>query len=295
MPLILQPAPEHLETEELIGLVGNGVYPLTVADSHVLDIELTWRDDVTAAFPLGDPVPLAWAVRGSNPELLAAVNRFIRSEYRGLTYNVLRRKYFEDPKRMRRHVRHRRKAGELSPYDELIKRHAERHDFDWRLIVAQMYLESRFDPMARSFAGAVGLLQVLPRTAEELGLPDLEDPETNVRAGLKYLAWVRERFEEDLPVRDRMWFTLAAYNAGTGHVRDARRLAAEEGWNSDRWFDNDERAMLLLSRPEYARRARHGYCRGQEPVQYVREIRSTYETYLDMLASDQKDKRVASL
>jgi membrane-bound lytic murein transglycosylase F len=116
----------------------------------------------------------------------------------------------------------------------------------------------------------------------------LEDPETNIRAGLSYLAWVRERFEEGLPVRDRMWFTLAAYNAGAGHVRDARRLAAQRGLNPDRWFDNVERAMLLLSRPEYARNSRHGYCRGSEPVQYVRKIRSRYEAYLDMLAKDRQ-------
>jgi membrane-bound lytic murein transglycosylase F len=288
VPLILQAAPEHLETEEIIGLVAGNIYPLTVADSHILEIELTWRDDVAAAFPLGEPVPLAWAVRASNPELLAAVDEFLDKEYRGLTYNVLHRKYFEDPKKIRRHIRYRTGTSALSPYDEMVKRYADAHDFDWRLIVAQIYEESGFDPTAKSFAGAVGLLQVLPRTAEELGVVNLEDPETNIRAGLDYLAWVRERFEEDLSVRDRMWFTLAAYNVGAGHVRDARRLAAQKGLNPDRWFDNVERAMLLLSRPEYARNAQHGYCRGSEPVQYVREIQSRYEAYLDMLARDQQ-------
>jgi membrane-bound lytic murein transglycosylase F len=287
VPLILQAAPEYLETEEIIGLVAGEIYPLTVADSHVLDIELTWRDDVTAAFPLGEPVDLAWAVRATNPELLAAANAFIAKEYRGLTYNVLHSKYFENPKKIRRQLNYRTASSKLSPYDDLIKRYADEHDFDWRLIVAQVYEESGFDPVARSFAGAVGLLQVLPRTAAELGHTDLEDPETNIEAGLTYLAWVRERFEEGLPVRDRMWFTLAGYNVGPGHVRDARRLAVEKGWNPDRWFDNVERAMLLLSRPEYARQARHGYCRGSEPVQYVREIRSRYEAYLDMLAKEQ--------
>ena len=288
VPLILQAAPEHLETEEIIGLVAGDIYPLTVADSHILEIELTWRDDVAAAFPLGDPVPLAWAVRESNPELLAAVDGFLEMEYRGLTYNVLHRKYFEDPKKIRRHITYRTGSSALSPYDDVVKRYADKHGFDWRLIVAQIYEESGFDPTARSFAGAVGLLQVLPRTAEELGVGNLEDPETNIRAGLDYLAWVRERFEEDLSVRDRMWFTLAAYNVGAGHVRDARRLAAQKGLNPDRWFDNVERAMLLLSRPEYARKVRHGWCRGSEPVQYVREIQSRYEAYLDMLAKDQQ-------
>ena len=287
IPLSLQAAPEHLETEELVGLVANAIYPLTVADSHILDIELTWRGDVKAAFPIGNPVPLVWAVRDSNPDLLAAVNAFLEAEYRGLTYNVLRRKYFEDPKKIRQHVKYRSKDGTLSPYDDLVKRYADEYDFDWRLIVSQIYQESGFDSQARSFAGAMGLLQVLPRTGLDMGETDLLSPEANTRAGLSYLAWVRERFDEDLSVRDRMWFTLAGYNVGAGHVRDARRIAAEEGLNPDRWFDNVERAMLLLSRPEYARRAQHGYCRGMEPVAYVREIQSRYEAYIGTLASQQ--------
>lgn len=285
VPLILQAAPEHLETEEIIGLVAGEIYPLTVADSHVLDIELTWRDDVKSAFPLGEQVPLAWAVRESNPKLLAAIDEFLEREYRGLTYNVLHRKYFEDPKKIRHLLQSRSNPdGRLSPYDDLIKQHAERHGFDWRMIVAQAYVESGFDPHARSFAGAVGLLQVLPSTAPDFSIDELEDPEINVRAGVRYLDWVRDRFEAQLPVRDRMWFALAGYNVGLGHVRDARRLAAQQGLNPDRWFDNVERAMLLLSRPEYARSAQHGYCRGSEPVSYVREIRATYEAYLDEFA-----------
>jgi membrane-bound lytic murein transglycosylase F len=291
IPIILQAAPEHLETEELVALVAHNIYPLTVADSHILDIELTWRDDVKAAFPIGDPVPLSWAVRDSNPDLLAAVNAFLDKEYRGLTYNVLRSKYFENPKKIRQHVKYRSKDGALSPYDDLVKRYSEEYGFDWRLIVALVNQESGFDPRARSFAGAVGLLQVLPRTGRDMGVTNLLDPESNIRAGLSYLSWVRERFDEDLPVRDRMWFTLAAYNVGAGHVRDARRVATEIGLNPDRWFDNVERAMLLLSRPEYARRAQHGYCRGREPVDYVREIQSRYEAYLGTLASRQPDER----
>jgi membrane-bound lytic murein transglycosylase F len=291
IPIILQAAPEHLETEELVALVAHNIYPLTVADSHILDIELTWRDDVKAAFPIGDPVPLSWAVRDSNPDLLAAVNAFLDKEYRGLTYNVLRGKYFENPKKIRQHVKYRSKDGALSPYDDLVKRYSEEYGFDWRLIVALVNQESGFDPRARSFAGAVGLLQVLPRTGRDMGVTNLLDPESNIRAGLSYLSWVRERFDEDLPVRDRMWFTLAAYNVGAGHVRDARRVATEIGLNPDRWFDNVERAMLLLSRPEYARRAQHGYCRGREPVEYVREIQSRYEAYLGTLASREPDER----
>ncbi len=279
----LHAAPDTLDAEEIIALVADGTYDLTVAPSHVVDIETTWRSDVRAALVLGDPVPLAWAVRGSNPELLAAVDRFLRREYRGLFYNVIYDKYFRDPKKILRHQQYRARAGELSPYDRLVRTHAELHGFDWRLIVAQIYQESEFDPLAQSFAGAVGLLQVLPTTAEQLGLERLEDPEANIAAGIRYLSWLRERFDEELPYWERMWFALAAYNVGHGHVVDARRLAARLGLDPDRWFGNVERAMLLLSRPEHAREARHGYCRGGEPVHYVREIRSRYESYLATL------------
>ena len=122
-------------------------------------------------------------------------------------------------------------------------------------------------------------MQVMPRTAKELGLTDLKDPETGVHAGVKYLQWVRERFEPELDVKDRMWFTLAAYNAGQGHVRDARRLARQKGWNDNRWFGHVEKAMLLLSKKEYSSKARHGYVRGSEPVKYVRDIRSRFFAY----------------
>jgi membrane-bound lytic murein transglycosylase F len=173
-------------------------------------------------------------------------------------------------------------GGELSPYDDLARQYAERYGFDWRLIVSQMYQESRFDPNAKSWVGALGLLQVLPRTGKELGLENLRDPETGLHAGVKYLDWLMRRFEPDLPVAERTWFALASYNAGVGHVRDARRLARQLDMDPDRWFNNVEKAMLLLANQRYARKARHGYVRGHEPVNYVREIRDRYLAYIKL-------------
>ena len=136
-----------------------------------------------------------------------------------------------------------------------MRKYSARYGFDWRLVVAQMHQESRFDPDAKSWAGALGLLQVMPRTARELGFDDIHEPENGIHAGAKYLDWVRDRFPESLPVEDRMWFTLAAYNAGAGHVRDAMVLAKQQGLNPERWFDNVEQAMLLLSQRQYAAKA----------------------------------------
>jgi membrane-bound lytic murein transglycosylase F len=174
------------------------------------------------------------------------------------------------------------KGNGLSPYDEVIRRYAEQYGFDWRLITAQMYEESRFDPKAKSFAGARGLMQVLPKTARFMGFDKISGAEEDIHAGVKYLDWVRERFEPELPVNERTWFALAAYNAGHGHVADARRLAGQHGLDGDRWFENTEKAMLLLSKKQYASKARYGYVRGIEPVSYVRDIRQRYRAYVEI-------------
>lgn len=283
----LKAAPETLETEEIIARVASGDYDLTVSDSHILDIELTWRDDIKAVLKLGQPVIHGWAMRSKNKELHSVVNKFLKKEYRGLFYNMAQQKYFKKARTIKRRLMQRvdrSEGGALSPYDDLVKKYASEYDFDWRLVVAQMYQESRFDPKAKSWVGAQGLMQVMPRTAREMGISNLTAPGNGLRAGVQYLSWVRDRFDVALPVADRYWFVLAAYNAGVGHVRDARRLARQKGWASDRWFDNVERAMLLLARPQYAQRARYGYVRGSEPVKYVREIRDRYQAYVQLTA-----------
>ena len=94
--------------------------------------------------------------------------------------------------------------------------------------------------------------------------------------------WLRDRFDSKLPISERLWFTLAAYNAGAGHVHDARRLAKQKGYDPDRWFDHTEEAMLLLSKKKYARNARYGFVNGREPVNYVRDIRQRFEAYVEL-------------
>jgi membrane-bound lytic murein transglycosylase F len=289
-------APEEMETAEIIGRVATGEYDLTVADDNVLAIELERRDDVRGAFALTGEKPVGWAVRSDNPGLLTAVNRFVRAEYRGTLYNILYARYFRSAGKRLAAVDAQGPEGHaLTPYDDIVRRYAEMYGFDWRLIAAVMYEESRFDPKATSSAGARGLMQVMPETVHDLGFDpaQIEDPEVAIHAGVRYLAWVRERFDEELPVRDRMWFTLAGYNAGYGHVEDARRLAASKRLNPNRWFDNVERAMALLERPEVARETRYGYCRCSEPIDYVRSVRARYNAYLE--AESRRDDLRASL
>jgi len=281
----LEPAAEDVETEELIARVATGEVEATVADGHLLDIELARGLAVKSGFQISGDRAHAVAVRAGNRKLLAALNSFIKQEYKGLVYNILYKKYFTNPRHVRTLAEGRPghgKAPGLSPYDDITRRYAEQYGFDWRLITAQMYEESRFDPKAKSFAGAQGLLQVLPKTARFMGFNKITKPEEGIHAGIKYLDWVRNRFEPELPVNERMWFSLAAYNAGHGHVADARRLARQQGMDGDRWFDHTEKAMLLLSKKPYASKARYGYVRGIEPVSYVRDIRQRYRAYVDI-------------
>ncbi len=271
--------PEEMETETIIQQVIEGRYDLTVADTHVVAIENSWHHEIQDSLKLTPEQGHRWILRETDKKLLQALNKFIKKHYKGLFYNVTYNKYFKNSRNLFDMKGKIDNDKTISKYDALIQSLAQEYNFDWRLIAAQVNKESQFDPRARSWAGAKGLLQVMPRTARELGIKHLENPENGLRAGVKYMDWIYQQLSDDLPVKDRMWFTLAAYNAGLGHLKDARRLAAQQGYNPNRWFDNVEKAFLLLSQKKYAKKARYGYVRGIEPVTYVRTIQALYELY----------------
>jgi membrane-bound lytic murein transglycosylase F len=281
---IIVPAAEDVETEDLIDAVANGTADLTVADSHILKEELSWRTNVVGAFAL-EPTgkkDIAFAVRVGNPKLLEALNDFVKRSARGLDFNLAYKRTFESPPDNSLGVPGEAKTG-VSPFDAIFQKFAPRYGFDWRLTAAQAYQESRFNPKAKSREGAVGLLQILPRTAQSLGFTRLTDPEECTHAGIAFLAELMGQLEPDLALQQRVRFALAAYNVGLGHLTDARRLALEEGLDRNRWFGNVEKAMLDLQKPAHYRRARYGYARGSEPVRYVSEIQTRYEQYLALV------------
>lgn len=276
-------APEQ-ESEATLQRVADGDYDLTLVDEHILHNAMIWIDGLQPHIAVGRDITHHWAMRANNPELRAAVDEFLARQYRSTFYNTLYAKYFHDRERVRGFSMQRidlQHGREISPWDDMVQEYARQYGFDWRLVLAQIYQESSFNPEGRSWVGAEGLMQIMPRTARQLGVDgNLTDPETSIRAGIRYLDWLRDRFEEDLRIHDRMWFTLAAYNAGIGHVRDARQLADRLGHDRDRWFGNVEIAMEKLSQREYFQHARFGYVRGGEPVEYVRSIRERYQAYL---------------
>jgi membrane-bound lytic murein transglycosylase F len=293
-PFTVKIEPEDVETEQILRKVGRGEIPYTVSDSHILDVERTYRDDIEAALSLsgtdaaasraGGDKEIAFAVRPGNPVLKAKLDEFVGKTYRGIAYNMARARYFKNKHRIAQAKESQGDAqGNISPFDEIIKRFTAKYDLDWRLMAAQAYQESRFNPNARSWAGALGLFQLMPPTAKALGFDNLVIPEQGVQAGIEHLFRTIGQIDPKIPLKHRLRFALAAYNAGLGHVLDARRLAEEMGLNPNKWFGHVEKAMLLLEKPAYYSKARYGYCRGTEPVKYVSEIQNRYDNYIKVV------------
>ena len=284
-PINVLAVDEDEEFEEIADKVAAGTYGLTVLDSNLADLAIAQRPQLVKGPAISDPQDLAWGLRKDSPRLLAGLQAFLSTgDYkpRGLMYNILARRYFGQQAQAKQSDSRPAKGGTISPYDALLRVAASTYQLDWRLLAAQMYQESRFDPNAKSWVGAQGLMQIMPATAKELGFDDVKKPEKGIAAGAKYMRQLVDRFDPTLDYKDRVRFALASYNAGPGHLDDARRLAAQLKWDPNRWFGNVEKAMLWLARPQYSRRARYGYVRGSEPVQYVSQIQSRFQAYSEV-------------
>jgi membrane-bound lytic murein transglycosylase F len=226
-------------------------------------------------------------VRSTSPQLLAALNsvltRHVRRDEDGHLmaskfYNVVRARYFENASRFDRHLAHPfrfGRTGRVSPYDDLFRQAARDTGLDWRLLAALSFQESRFDPTAVSWAGAHGLMQLLPSTAG-VSARALHDPDVNVPLGARHLRMLYDLYE-DVPEPERLRFALAAYNCGQGHLDDARRLSSLLGKDPDVWEGSVRESLLLLRQPNFHRMVRYGYVRGNETVAYVREVERRYE------------------
>ncbi|HEX6801753.1 MAG TPA: transporter substrate-binding domain-containing protein [Candidatus Binatia bacterium] len=277
--------PEDLETEDILTQVGAGKIAATVADSNIVQLEMTYNNNIRSVGPLGDIVEIGWMMRREQGELKQELDDFMKKLYKGTFYNIMVKKYFKDFKGSRSEQKLRAdRGGQLSPFDALVKKHSRAHEMDWRLITAQMYQESGFNPKATSWVGAKGLMQVMPRTAQELRIDNLENPNNGILAGTRVMANYSNYFNSpDISAKDRIRFALASYNCGPGHVYDARDLAKQMGLDANKWFGNVEKAMLLLSKPEFAKKVRYGYCRCEEPVNYVSQIQNRYDHYVQIV------------
>jgi membrane-bound lytic murein transglycosylase F len=286
----IETVPEGTETETLLAWVESGEIAATVADDNLIATAAMYLPHITAGPVVADVRPVAWGLRNNAPALKAAMDTFIvrhirsneqTGEYRrSELLNVLRQRYYDNPRAVlhnRWQVRQKRQGGLLSPFDALVRPIADEAGLDWKLVVAVIAQESRFDPVAVSHKGAVGLMQVVPRYSAVDSDTLLFDAETNIREGVRILRENLRHFAH-LDSLNRLQFALAAYNAGIGHVADARRLTIDRNRNPNEW-DHVQESFLLLMNREYHQHARFGYVRGTETVHYVNSVMSRYRTY----------------
>lgn len=276
------------EVEQLIELVAEGEIPYTVCDESLAKVNLNFYPNLDVATAISFPQKQAWAVNKGAPELLNAVNNWMVGFTKTARYDRIYRKYFLNKRSI--HLVdagfHSVKGGQVSIYDELIREESERYDWDWRLIASIIYQESRFIPDAESWAGALGLMQLMPQTANRFGVEAITSPQENIRGGMQLLKWLDGRMA--LRVEDpdeRLKFVLASYNVGIGHVLDAMKLADKNGKDPKVWDDNVDYYILNKSDPKYYNDpvVEFGYCRGEEPFHYVREILERYEHYKNVM------------
>lgn len=223
-----------------------------------------------------------WAVQPDNKELADTLNRWFKPEM--ITEITQRERFLLSTRSVTRRVYSpmlNRSQGIISRYDHYFQRYAPIARWDWRLMAAQCYQESTFDPMAQSWAGARGLMQIMPATATHLGLPlgSIHNPEDNIAAAAKYIKELNSRFA-DVPASERVSYVLASYNGGHYHIRDAMALARKNGKDPNRW-ENVKEFVLKLSNPAYYRDkvVKYGYMRGSETVDYVEKINSRWAQY----------------
>lgn len=275
------------DMETLISMVANGDIDYTIADEHVAMVNQTYYPNIDVKTEVSFPQNLAWAVRQNADSLRIAINEWINNFKNTAKFKYIYRKYFKN-KRSVQIVQSEffsKNEGKISQYDSLIKFHAAKINWDWRLLASLIYQESRFKPNLTSWAGARGLMQLMPVTAKKFGCTNLFDPRQNISAGTKFIVWLDDYFEEIADTNERVKFILASYNCGFGHIDDARSLAKKYGKDPDVWFDNTEFFLKQKSNPKYFRDevVKYGYCRGEETYNFVHQITDRFQHYKNII------------
>jgi membrane-bound lytic murein transglycosylase MltF len=270
-PIPITEADENLEDYDLLDMVNAGVLEAIVVDSHKADLweRVFDRIKVNRDLSVHSGNRIAWAIRKDSPRLMKSITAFSEKVKKGsLLGNILIDRYLGNTRWLENALA-REDRERYKEIVEVIKQYASQYEFDWLIIAAQAYQESRFDQTKRSPAGAIGVMQLLPSTAADtaVGIPDISKLENNIHAGVKYLHWLRETYYSDPAISplDRVLFSFAAYNAGPGNMKRARNRARRLGFDPNRWFGNVEIGMY---------RAVSG-----EPASYVRNIYKYYVTY----------------
>lgn len=281
--------PEKEDTKSILTKISEGRIPATAMDEDAFRAGSNYIEGVHRGPVIALSDTIAWAVRKNSRGLIEELNAFIEDHFRlskngrepmrSAFLNQLRYKYHQKSAAVEDYYNPEKYyAGiGLDPsYEGLVRSVADSLNMDWMLLASMIVQESGFDAEAKSFAGAVGLMQIMPQFSVN-EYENLYDPMTNVHEGAFILKTLLKQYAY-LDSVNQLSFALASYNAGTGHMIDARRLAMEQNRDPNEW-ENVEDGLLKLMDPRYYEQARHGYCRGIETVQYVKEIRSRYQSY----------------
>lgn len=282
---------DTLIADDLVEMVANGELPLTIVDSDIARLNRTYYNNIDISLEVSFPQRSAWAVKKGNQWLADTITAWARGEQAKPAYKLILKRYFElskrgitddDPEIVS--VSDNLRRGFISPYDNIFRHHAATIGWDWRMLAAQAWVESKFRNDVVSWAGARGLMQLMPRTARAYGitLEEATDPDKNVGAAVRSISDLDRSLTRLVPdPKERLNFIIAAYNSGIGHIYDAIALARKYGKNPALWFDNVEEAVLWKANPEFYNDpvCRFGYFRGRQTVDYVRNVTRYYQLY----------------
>ncbi|MDF2183707.1 membrane-bound lytic murein transglycosylase MltF [Grimontia hollisae] len=285
------------DDDELLKQVADGKLDFTIADS--VDIALVQRThpSIAVALSLTEEEPIAWFMKKSQDDsVYALMIEFFGKKAKNGELAALEEKYFGhvdsfdfvDTRAFLRAI-----DKKLPKWEPLFKKYAD--EFDWRLLAALSYQESHWNPRAVSPTGVRGMMMLTLPTAKSVGVKNRLDPEQSIRGGAEYLRKMLHRVPDSVNEHEKIWFALASYNVGFGHMMDARRLTKAQGGNPDSWADVKERLPLLAKR-QYYKQTRYGYARGYEALSYVENIRRYYQSIVgyeqdeaQAIASDMAD------
>lgn len=275
---------DTLISEDLIEMVSEGKLPLTVVDSDIARLNRTYYGNIDISLDVSFPQRASWAVNKTNKWLADSINKWSGLSESKDSYKMLLKRYFELSKNTTTPYSFDLKKGRISQYDHLFKKYAKEIGWDWRLLAAQAYSESHFDTAVVSWAGARGIMQLMPGTARAYGLKPSEvtNPELNIKAAVKSIKDLEKSLSTKIKdPKERLKFIIAAYNSGIGHVYDAIALAEKYNKNPEVWEGNVKETILLKSNPEYFNDevCRFGYFKGRQTVTYVAKVLDIYQLY----------------
>lgn len=277
---------EKYEAEQLVQLVSSGEIEYTVCDENIARVQAALYQNIDVETAVGFPQNLAWAVRKTSPDLQHKVDEWLARFVQSADYRIIKNKYFNNPTltRMMKSDYFYVHDGKLSDYDEQLKVISNELNWDWRLLASMIYQESRFQHDVESRSGAYGLMQFMPTTAERFGIEHKASADIQLEAGVKYLKLLEERMKDNrIPEKERIKFILAAYNAGIGHVLDARNLARKYGKNPNVWDNNVE--FYIQNKSDFSGDSvvRFGSLKGKETYRYVSDILERYQHYKNIV------------